>query len=116
MAEHVIGHIEWASTDLNRSKDFFSNLFGWKFNTWSDEYYLFHTPGKPGGGFMKVDKVEPGNSVVVYVETDSIESTLQRVEELGGMATMPKTEIPEMGWYAQFSDPDGNVIGLYQGK
>ncbi len=116
MTEHVIGHVEWASTDLKRSRDFFSGLFGWKFNEWNDDYYLFHTPGKPGGGIMRVDKVEPGNSPVVYVETGDIESTLQRVEELGGKTVMPRTEIPDMGWYAQFTDPDGNVIGLYQGK
>ncbi len=116
MTPHRIGHVEFASTDLERTRAFFSGLFGWSFNTWSEDYYLFSAPDKPNGGIMKVDKVEPGNSTVVYVEVDDIESTLKHVEELGGSVAQPKTEIPDMGWYAHLTDPDGNVIGLYQGQ
>jgi predicted enzyme related to lactoylglutathione lyase len=116
MEQNKIGHVEWASTDLDRTKDFLSGLFNWNFKTWSEEYYLFSVADGPGGGIMRVDKVDPGNSPVVYVEVDDIESTLGRVEELGGGIAQPKTEIPDMGWYAHFTDPDGNVIGLYQGK
>jgi predicted enzyme related to lactoylglutathione lyase len=29
---------------------------------------------------------------------------------------VPKTEIPGMGWYAIFSDPTGNRIGLFTGR
>jgi len=36
--------------------------------------------------------------------------------KLGGKALMPPKEIsPEIGWMAMFSDPDGNVIGLFKG-
>jgi len=116
MTPHRIGHIEFASTDLERSRNFFSGLFGWSFNPWNEEYYLFNAEDKPNGGIMKVDKVVPGNSTVVYVEVDDIESMLKSAEELGGGVAQPKTEIPNMGWYAHFTDPDGNVIGLYQGQ
>jgi len=53
---------------------------------------------------------------VAYVEVEDIDATLAKVGELGGGVAMAKAEIPEMGWYAQFTDPDGNVIGLWQGK
>jgi hypothetical protein len=115
MGTNRIGHIEWGSTDLDRSKAFFEALFDWQFREWSTDYYLFDT-GDGGGGIMKVDRVDPGNTGVAYVEVDDIDAKLAKVGELGGSVARPKTEIPEMGWYAQFTDPDGNLIGLWQGK
>jgi predicted enzyme related to lactoylglutathione lyase len=116
MAKNKIGHIEWGSTDLDRSKDFFKGLFDWEFREWNADYYFFNPGEGPGGGFMKVEKVDSGNSGVAYIEVEDIDSTLTQVRKLGGGVTMERTEIPEMGWYAQFTDPDGNVIGLWQGK
>ena len=37
-------------------------------------------------------------------------------EKLGGKTVMPVTEIPGMVTLAQFSDPQGNVIGLVKGQ
>jgi predicted enzyme related to lactoylglutathione lyase len=51
--------------------------------------------------------------VRISVLTDDIESTLAKVEELGGQTVTPKTEIPDMGWFAVFKDPQGNLIGLF---
>ena len=116
MAPHRIGRIEWASTDLERRKRVLSGLFGWEFKAWRDDYYLFSAPERPNGGIQKVDKVKPGNSPIVYVEVDDIDSTLKQVQKLGGRVAMSKAEISDMGWDAHLSDPDGNVIGLYQGK
>lgn len=115
MAKHAICHIEWSSTDLERTKSFLSGLFGWKFDSFGEEYILFSAPEGPGGGIAKVDQVRPGESPLVYVEVDEIDSYLERAEELGGGVKVSKTEIPNTGWWAQLADPDGNAIGLFQG-
>ena len=51
----------------------------------------------------------------VYVEVDEIEPYLEKVGELGGDVAVPKTEIPNQGWFAHIKDPDGNIFGLFQG-
>lgn len=50
-----------------------------------------------------------------YVEVDSIDEALARVEELGGTVTHGKAQITETSWWAAIEDPDGNVMGLYEG-
>lgn len=50
MAKHAFCHIEWSSTDLERSKTFYGGLFAWKFEPWGEDYLTFTAPEGPGGG------------------------------------------------------------------
>lgn len=50
-----------------------------------------------------------------YVEVDSIDDTLAKVEASGGTVLMAKSPITDTSWWAIFEDPDGNHIGLYEG-
>lgn len=114
MAKHTVCHIEYSSADPERTKAFLSGLFEWKFEPWGGDYLVFNPPEGPGGGIMKVDEVHPGKSPVVYIEVEEIEPYLKKAKTLGGGVAVPKTEISNMGWYAHLTDPDSNVVGLYQ--
>lgn len=116
MAKNAFCHIEWSTTDLERTKNLLSNLFGWAFKPWGKEYMVFSTPEGVGGGIMKVEKVEPGASPSVYVDVDSIERYLEKAKELGAEIAVPKTPIPGVGWYAHIKDLDGNIYGIVQGE
>ena len=112
-------HVEIPTTDVDRSKTFYSELFGWKMNQLPHmDYVAFETGKEPGGGFLKVQEVLSGGeqSVIVYVFTESIQETMARATELGGSVIKERTQIPEIGWYALFGDPVGNVIGLFEPK
>ncbi|MEE9223256.1 MAG: VOC family protein [Thermoplasmata archaeon] len=115
MTKDAFCHIEWSTTDLEKTSELLSGLFGWKFESWGEEYMIYTTPKGIGGGIMKVDRVEPGKSPSVYVDVDEIEPYLQKAQELGAEIDVPKTEIPEVGWYAHIKDSDGNVYGIVQG-
>ena len=52
---------------------------------------------------------------MVYVEVEEINLYLEKVLNLGGSVAIPKTEIPTLGWFAHVKDPDGNIVGLFQG-
>lgn len=74
----------------------------------------------PGGGFVEVGESNAPiqykpDSLLVYVSTDDIDATLAKVESLGGKTVLAKTEIPQMGWWAVFSDSTGNRVGLFTG-
>jgi uncharacterized protein len=105
-------HWEIPSTDLSKSTKFYSALFGWKIQSWSETYAIFSVEGGVGGGIANVEKMpEPG--IDVYVGVDDIPAVLAKAEALGGKVEQPKTEIGGgMGFLAFFRDPCGCRIGL----
>lgn len=121
MSEHRIVHVEFPANSPAESAGFYSDLFGWK--TYADnvggsyEYWQFASEGSIGGGFNPVASegefpVQPGNTIV-YVSTPNIEESLAKAESLGGKTVQTRMSIPGTGWFALFTDPTGNTVGLY---
>jgi predicted enzyme related to lactoylglutathione lyase len=116
MSKHPIVHIEFSSNDPGVSAKFYSELFGWKTQAIPEMNYITFDPGDPpGGGFNPVGEQTKAGDVFIYVATDDIEASLAKAESLGGKTVMPKTEIPDTGWFGLFADPTGNVVGLFTG-
>ncbi len=106
-------HWEIPTTDLKKSTKFYSSLFGWKMQSWSENYALFDVEEGIGGGISKVDKM-PEPCIDVYVKVEDILATLKNAEELGAKVEKPKTEIGGgMGFYAFLRDPCGCRIGVW---
>ncbi len=51
--------------------------------------------------------------VHVYILVDDIDAVLEKVEGLGGKATLPKGPSGKC-FMAFFEDPEGNVFGLWE--
>jgi len=115
MPKNEIVHVEWAATDLDRSERFLSELFGWSFMAIAEGYRVSRSAGAVGVGIQKTDIVGPGQTPVVLIEVEEITPYLEKVVELGGRVVLPKTPIPNMGWFAHITDSDGNLFGLIQG-
>jgi predicted enzyme related to lactoylglutathione lyase len=118
MTDHPIAHIEFSANDPEEAGKFYNDLFGWKLETMPQmDYVTFETEPNRGGGFPRIDNemIKPGD-VIVYVHTDDIETSLAKVETIGGKVLLPKTEIPTIGWYAFFADPTGNRVALFTPK
>ena len=119
MAHGQITHIEFPADDVERAQRFYSELFGWQFQTIPgfEDYFMFNTGATDAiGGAVGKRGVSTPESVRMYVETDSIDALLPRVPELGGVVVMEKTQIPGQGWYAVIDDTEGNQLGLYEGQ
>lgn len=113
---HNICHVEIPTTDTRRAADFYSKLFGWKMDFgMGPDYVLFQPEADPGGGLMKVDKITPGG-VIVYVVVTDVDDALAKAQKLGAKIVKAKEEIPNIGWFALFSDLDGNIVGLFKAK
>jgi uncharacterized protein len=114
MSQHPIVHIEIAAKDREAAGKFYSDIFGWKVEQLPEmNYATFEAEGGPGGGFNPVENNQPA-PVMVYIDTDDIDATLKRIQELGGKVLRPKDEVPGMGQFAFFSDPTGNSLALWQ--
>jgi predicted enzyme related to lactoylglutathione lyase len=69
-------------------------------------------PGAINGGMMARD--ERVRAPVITVDVDAIDDALREIEARGGSTVTPRTEIPGMGAFAYFTDPEGNVLGLWE--
>lgn len=106
-------HLEIRSTDPEKTKAFYNRVFGWKFQDIPEmNYTTWEAPSAPGGGLMKPDNLPPG--VLTYILSKDIENDLPKISAAGGNVLMPKTEIPQMGWFAIFTDPTGMVNALFE--
>lgn len=115
MAHGDITHIEIPVTDNAAASAFYSSLFGWQISAppGFEDYPMWRAPnGVSGGGLVSRDS---GDQPLSYVEVDSIEETLARVLEQGGEVVNGRSEITPTSWFAIFTDPDGNRVGLYEG-
>ena len=124
-----VTHFELGVDDLDRAKNFYSTVFGWKLDTMdmpgggqytgiitTDVDPQTMTPTQPGaingGMVLRSETVTP--APVVTIEVSGIDAALAQVESAGGTTVAPRTEIPGMGAYAYFTDLEGNVMGLWE--
>lgn len=117
-------HFEIPFDDKDRSKKFYAETFGWRFDEMpevgyigaitspTDETMMPTEPGSINGGFFERTIENP--TPVITIEVDSIEDYIQKIESAGGTITVPKGEVPGMGYYAYFKDTEGNIMGLWQ--
>lgn len=114
MAGRKIVHIELSAKDRKALSKFYSDVFGWEAEHLDEmNYTTFKAGDGVGGGFNPVTDQNLAGTVIVYIETDNVTNSLKAVEKAGGMILMPETEIPNMGNFGIFKDPQGNKIGLY---
>ena len=103
---------EITGKDGKKLQDFYAGVFGWKIDANNPmSYGMVDNAGQGiGGGISAGDGGT--NQVTFYVEVDDPQAYLDRIESGGGKTVMPVTEIPGMVIFAQFADPEGNVVGI----
>ena len=110
-------HVELASTDVEKSRRFYGQLFGWKLEDMpmpEGTYTLIDVGEGTGGGMMK--QMIPGapSMWMAYVLVDDIKASTKQAQSLGAKVMKDVTEVPGMGWLSIFTDPAGAMLGLWQ--
>jgi uncharacterized protein len=117
-------HFEIPADDVERAQAFYRDAFGWTINampemaytivrtTPTDEAGMPTEPGAINGGLLQ--RQTPITSPVITVDVEDIDDALRRIEELGGKTARDKFDVGGMGIAAYFTDPEGNVVGLWQ--
>ncbi|MDB6028845.1 MAG: uncharacterized protein JWM68_5068 [Verrucomicrobiales bacterium] len=100
-----------------RAKEFYGQLFGWKIELFPGmkDYWHIDTGGpdkSPDGGLMA--RKTPEEPITNYINVESIDESIEKVKELGGEICKPKTEIPEMGYFAICKDTEKNTFALWE--
>ena len=119
-------HFEIPSDDLERSKKFYSELFGWNFEKWSGpeslpegmEYLIITTADSKGnksigGGMMKRQNSQQ-QGMTNYIDVKSVDEHSDKVMQLGGKVVIPKKSIAGMGYFAVCLDTENNTFGIWE--
>jgi len=109
-----ICYLEIPAVDVRQSAAFYHAVFSWKIRQRGDGAIAFDDGvGQVSGSWVTGRPPLGSPGILVYIMVDSVAAALEAVVAHGGEIVVPlgshPTEI-----IAQFRDPAGNVLGLYQ--
>ena len=121
--KNAINWFEIPVNDYERAKKFYSTIL-------ELEITDYHMPEKNmkygmfpydmenngvGGAIIQMKEMNPSTdgSTIYLNGGDDLNAPLSKVEAAGGQVFMPKTDIDENGFIAQFIDTEGNRVALH---
>jgi predicted enzyme related to lactoylglutathione lyase/quinol monooxygenase YgiN len=115
---HPAVMFEIIASDQSAARDFYSEVFGWNYQTGSDGFSYIHFPaGSPPllGGIGKAQPDTPGFAPGhnFYLLVDDLQCVLDRAVAAGATALMQPTQVDGYN-FAMFTDREGNPIGLIE--
>ena len=108
---------ELSTSDLAKSKEFYSDVFGWGWGG-SDEYAEAQVGGRTVCGVMPRAAEMPAevpDSWLVYFGAPDVDAETRRATELGATVVVQPTDIPNTGRFAVILDPQGAAFGMFSG-
>ena len=118
MADPVI-HFEIMGKDPAALQSFYKQAFDWNVGApmgpQAGNYAIVEAAGKGGiGGGIGGGMPGYDGHVTIYVAVDKLEDALAKIEGLGGKMKMPPDQVPGGPRIAQFTDPEGHMVGLVE--
>ena len=120
-------HFEMPYDDRKRMAKFYRSAFGWKMQMLGEEMGNYVTaattetgekgPKKPGrinGGFYPRKPDWPAQYPSVVIAVDDVKKAMKKVKAAGGKVLGEPMEIPNVGHYVSFIDPEGNRVSMLQ--
>jgi predicted enzyme related to lactoylglutathione lyase len=117
-------HFEIPVDDVERAQRFYHEAFGWVMNSMPQMQYTLVsttetddtgrpvTPGAINGGMLA--RQDAITNPIVTIEVDNMDEALTLLDKLGGKTVIGKQAVGDMGFSAYFTDPEGNLLGLWQ--
>ena len=107
--ENQIDYIELPATQIEATKQFYSAVFGWKFEDYGPDYTSF-SDGRVAGGFST--DMPGGHGVLVVIYSGDLAATQQKVAQAGGTIVKEIFSFPG-GRRFHFTDPNGNELAVW---
>ena len=118
--KNMINWFEIPVTNFERAKKFYETVMDFKINEGEfGEWRMGFFPsfeGKVSGAIVAGKGYEPSEKgALVYLNGNpDLTIYLASVEAAGGKITVPKTQIsPEIGYWARFTDTEGNRLAFH---
>lgn len=124
MDPRPVVHFEVIGADPQRLRDYYGQLFGWRFDTPSPVASEVSDPNSYG--FLDLITTADGTGIrggvgggpgfashaVFYVAVPDVEAALRQAEELGGTRLLGPVTSPNGLVVGQFADPEGSLVGV----
>ncbi|HNY56051.1 MAG TPA: VOC family protein [Chitinophagales bacterium] len=110
-------NFDFPTDNPEKSKAFFTDVFGWKFTEWyNEDYWLVETGDKIKRGIngSMIKRRHPDQKTSVMVQVENIDVTIKKIKEEGGRIVLEKKTIPKVGYIAYFKDPEENMLCIMQ--
>lgn len=121
--KNLISIVEIPTTDFSRAVTFYQAILGISIEEVDMDGTQMGVLPSDGETInvvlVKGDDYKPTtDGTVVYLNAgDDLQTVLDKIEPNGGKILVRKTEIsPEMGFFAMFTDTEGNKLGLHSKK
>jgi predicted enzyme related to lactoylglutathione lyase len=115
------GDFSWTelmTRDVEAAKKFYGELLGWTMEDMSmgeGTYTVLKAGGASVGGIMTMPAQVPSHVPAhwaAYVTVDDVDAVAKKAEELGAKTIVPPTDIPGVGRFYTFRDPEGTVLSV----
>ncbi len=121
-------HFEMPFDDADRAKKFYGSVFGWKAQETGPEmggYVVVATtetnesggpirPGAINGGLYPRIKDRPDDGPSFVIAVDDIKEAIKKIKAGGGIVIGEPADIPQIGSFVSFTDPEGNRLSVLQ--
>ncbi|RHU21895.1 MULTISPECIES: VOC family protein [Parabacteroides] len=119
----LVSFFEIPAADFSRAVKFYEAVLNLKLNvldcgTEKMAFFPEEEEVTPGAISWAADFLPSKNGVLVSLNVEDMEETLSCIKENGGSIVREKTKIESdcRGYFAMFSDSEGNTLGLYSDK
>lgn len=109
--------IDLSTSNPQRAKEFYSELFGWTFVDTGPEYGNYVNFSKDGALIAGlIENLQQGvpDGWTTYLASDDAKATADAVLTAGGQILMEPMPVRDLGTTAVVVDPSGAVIGVWQ--
>lgn len=114
MANGKICYIEIPAVDVLLSASFYKKTFGWQIRERSDGQIAFDDTVNEVSGTWVIGRLPTTETgLLIYIMVDSVVSIAKTIVANGGKIVQP-LGVDTHEITARFSDPAGNIFGLYQ--
>lgn len=112
-AHEKINYVEYPARNLDATKHFFREAFGWNFVDYGPDYASFSDQGLDGGFFKSelAARTSEGSALIVFY-SKHLDETLARVVAAGGKVIKPIFSFPG-GRRFHFAEPSGNEFAVW---
>jgi uncharacterized protein len=114
----ILGKFVWhdhMSGDIEKAKSFYSELLGWEIESvdvGDEKYPMIKNGGQTHGGFGAAQGGSPPHWLG-HVAVEDADETAGKVKAGGGTIYFGPSDIPEIGRFVVFADPQGAVLSAF---
>jgi uncharacterized protein len=111
----LTGKVIWhdlVTPDLDAAERFYGKLFGWQFETLSDDYKLASNNGNLIGGVARLEDKQRRSHWLPLVSVPDVESAVSKTTAAGGVQLLRPFDLPKRGQVAVVADPQGAAFGV----